>query len=486
MSEPVPVVDAVSVKKRKTQPLYVDHNRVYPKRVSGLYRRIKWWVLGITLSIYYVTPWLRWDRGPGVSDQAVLIDMPGRRAYFFFIEIWPQEVYYLAGLLILAAVALFLVSSLAGRMWCGYSCPQTVWTDLFMWVERRVEGDRNARMKLDQTRFNRRKSVKKLIKHSIWLLISALTGGAWIMYFNDAPTVAPAIFTGAASANVYFFFGLFTLSTYVLAGWAREQVCTYMCPWPRFQAALLDEHSLIVTYQAWRGEPRGRHHKGEPWDARGHCIDCNQCVAVCPTGIDIRDGQQLECIGCGLCIDACDGVMAKIDLPAGLIKFDTVARQETHAAGLPGRYRLVRPRTILYGALLVVIAAIMAYSLATRARVEVSVLHDRSPLFVALSGGDIRNGYDIKILNMTRQTRSYRLEFEGPVGAVVDVIGVAKDANGAFSLEAIPDDVSTYKVYVRAPRAAVPDTLMTVDFAVTDLASGERAAHSSVFRGPER
>jgi cytochrome c oxidase accessory protein FixG len=211
---------------------------------------------------------------------------------------------------VLGAIGIFLATSLVGRVWCGYACPQTVWTDLYMWVERRVEGDRNTRIKLDKAPLSAEKALRKTLKHGIWLLIAVLTGGAWIMYFNDAPSVVPAVLTGQASMTVYFFVGLFTTTTYLLAGWAREQVCTFMCPWPRFQAAMFDEDTLIVTYQRWRGEPRSRHRKGLAGEGLGDCVDCNLCVAVCPTGIDIRDGQQLECISCALCIDACNSAPA--------------------------------------------------------------------------------------------------------------------------------------------------------------------------------
>jgi polyferredoxin len=318
VNDTIPVEDAVSTTAGGKRPLYAPRIPIYPKRVAGTFRRLKWVALIVLLAIYYVTPWLRWDRGPGAPDQAVLVDLPNRRAYFFFIEIWPQEVYYLVGLLVLGAIGLFFATALAGRVWCGYACPQTVWTDLYMWVERLIEGDRNARIKLDRRPLSVDKAAKKTLKHGLWLLIAFVTGGAWIMYFNDAPTVVRDIFTLRASDTVYFFTGLFTATTYLLAGWAREQVCTYMCPYARFQGAMFDDDTLIVTYQAWRGEPRGKHKKGQSWAGRGHCVDCNQCVAVCPMGIDIRDGQQLECIGCALCIDACDAVMDKLDLPRGL------------------------------------------------------------------------------------------------------------------------------------------------------------------------
>ena len=243
--------------------------------MPGVSAAIKWAVLGTLLSIYYLAPWLRWDRGPNAPDQALLVDMGGRRAYFFWIEIWPQEVYYLTGLLILGAIGLFLVTSVAGRVWCGFTCPQTVWTDLYMLVERWIEGDRNRRMKLDQEKWSARKLGLKLAKHGIWLLIAFATGGAWIMYFNDAPTVVREIFTGQASSAVYGFTALFATTTYLLAGWAREQVCIYMCPWPRFQSAMFDEHSLLVTYADWRGEKRGHAKRGEDFSKRGHCIDCH-------------------------------------------------------------------------------------------------------------------------------------------------------------------------------------------------------------------
>lgn len=486
MTDSIPVQDVESIKKQEQLPLYMNRNRVYPRRVSGPYRSVKWWVLAVTLTAYYIGPWLRWDRGPGAPDQALLIDMPNRRAYFFFLEIWPQEVYYLAGLLILGAIGLFLVTSLMGRVWCGYTCPQTVWTDLFMWVERRIEGDRNTRMKLDRAPFGLSKAAKKVAKHGAWLAISLVTGGAWIMYFRDAPTVVGEFFTGQASLNVYFFTGLFTATTYLLAGWAREQVCTYMCPWPRFQAAMFDEHSLIVTYEAWRGEPRGKHKQGADRDGRGDCVDCNWCVAVCPTGIDIRDGQQLECIGCGLCIDACNPVMDKLGLPRGLIRLDTTSKQAARAEGRTAPLKLVRPRTVVYGALLVIVAGIMAWSLLTRAKLEVNVLHDRSPLFVALSDGGVRNGYTFKILNMNPTPRSYRLTLEGLEAATMSIVGVAEAGARAATLIAPPDQVATYRVLVVAPPGSLGAPSTPLTFALTDQQTGEQAVNNTVFRGPER
>jgi cytochrome c oxidase accessory protein FixG len=482
MNDAVAVEDARSFKELKKEPLYAEHIKIRPKAIEGRFRKIKWAVLIVLLGLYYIVPWLRWDRGPGAPDQAVLIDMPSRRAYFFWVEIWPQEVYYLTFLLMLGAFGLFLATSLAGRVWCGFTCPQTVWTDLFMWVERLIEGDRGARIRLDKAPLSRAKLIKKTLKHAAWLATAAATGGAWIMYFNDAPTAARAIVTGNVSLAVYFFFGLFTATTYLLAGFAREQVCIYMCPWPRFQSALLDQDSYVVTYQKWRGEPRAPLKKNADWSVRGDCIACNQCVAVCPMGIDIRDGLQLECIGCGLCIDACNDVMAKIGRPPELITLDTERNQARRAEGLAPVRRLVRPRTIVYAAILVLIGAGVLVGLSARAAVDVTVLHDRNPLFVTLADGSIRNGYTIKILNKSRDEQRYDLAVAGLEGASLAVIGQPEGAPAA--LLAKPDAVTSYRVYVTAPLAAIDGDAVDMTVVLTDRATGAATRHETVFRGP--
>jgi cytochrome c oxidase accessory protein FixG len=485
----VPTEEVVSVSaQKKAVPLYASRIKVYPKKISGTFRRVKWAMLIFCLGVYYIAPWLRWNRGPNIPDQALLIDLPGRRAYFFGLEIWPQEVYFITGLLILAAVGLFLATSLLGRVWCGYACPQTVWTDLFMWVERLIEGDRNARIKLDNAPLSAGKAGKKLAKHAAWLAIAMATGGAWVLYFQDAPTAVREIFTGEATTQTYFFVGLFTATTYLLAGWAREQVCTYMCPWPRFQAAMLDEQSIIVTYKAWRGEPRGKLKGGTSWKGRGDCVDCMKCVAVCPTGIDIRDGQQLECIGCGLCIDACNTVMAQVGRPANLIAFDTLANQEAEAAGKKAVYKLIRPRTVIYASLLVVVGAVMLTALMLRSHLDVNVLHERSPLFVRLSDGEIRNGYTIRILNKTHAIESYALTLHGIAAYKVSAIGVAGigDRSHPLTLTAEPDTVSTFRLYVTVPRSALRGESNSVTFEIEEHASREVARHDSVFIGPAK
>lgn len=254
-------LDVAAVNSAAARTLYKAREPIYPKLVHGKFRALKWALLSLTLGVYYLLPWIRWPRGVGEPDQAVLVDFPGRRFYFFFIEIWPDELYFLTGLLILAALALFLATALFGRVWCGYACPQTVWTDLYIAVERLVEGDRNKRIKLAKAPWTGEKIAKKATKHALWLIIAAATGGAWVFYFHDAPTVFPQLFRGEAPGSAYLFIGLLTFTTYMLAGSMREQVCTYMCPWPRIQAALTDSETLQVTYKADRGEPRGSHKK---------------------------------------------------------------------------------------------------------------------------------------------------------------------------------------------------------------------------------
>ncbi|MCB1884772.1 MAG: cytochrome c oxidase accessory protein CcoG [Geminicoccaceae bacterium] len=477
--------DAAPVRSRieqKSDPLYVGRVKVHPKAVDGKWRRFKTAVLVLCLAVYYAVPWIRWDRGPGVPDQAVLADFSGQRFYFFWLEIWPQEIYYITGLLILAALGLFLATSLFGRVWCGFTCPQTVWTDLFMFVERRIEGDRGARIRLDKQPWNRDKIQKRALKHSVWLVIALLTGGAWIMYFTDAPTLARTFFTGEAGPVVYFFVGLFTLTTYLLAGHAREQVCTYMCPWPRIQASLLDEESRIVTYQTWRGEPRKPLKRNEDWDQRGDCIDCKACVAVCPTGIDIRDGLQMECIGCSLCIDACNEVMDRIHRPRELITVDSERSQRARAVGLSAPPRYVRPRTIVYVVAIALLGALMLGALALRSNQGVTVQNDRNPLFVRLSNGDIRNGYTLKILNKLNEPRRFDVTTEGIEGARLFAQGGAPADR--LTLEAAPNGVTAAKVYVVAPPDPERPATADLTFRLTDEASGEEGGHGTVFRSP--
>ncbi len=465
--------------------LYADHVKIYPQRVRGRFRSVKWAALAALLAIYYATPWIRWQRGPGAPDQAVLVDLPGRRAYFFSIEIWPQDVPLLAGALVLAAIGLFLATAYAGRLWCGFACPQTVWTDLYLLAERWTEGDRNARMRLDAAPWDASKAARKLAKHAIWLAIAFATGGAWVLYFKDAPTVAREFFVGQSSSAVYGFAGLFTATTYLLAGWAREQVCTYMCPWPRFQSAMFDEDTLTVTYRTWRGEPRGKKPKaGEGWEGRGDCVDCHACVNACPTGVDIREGIQLECIGCGLCIDACDAIMDRVGRPRGLIAFDTEARTAAAAAGRqPAPVRLLRLRPAIYAMMLAGVASAMAVFLLGRGSLDVAVLHDRGPLYVTLSNGDIRNDYTVKVQNRERAARPLELELvRGPDGAR---LRLESGASGRYvTLAASPDGTEGHRLHVRVPRESAPSGSAPLALRLTDPATGESRVYETFFQGP--
>jgi cytochrome c oxidase accessory protein FixG len=419
----------------------------------------------------------------------VLIDLANRRFYFFFIEIWPQEFYYIAGLLIMAGMGLFLVTSTVGRAWCGYTCPQTVWTDLFLHVERWIDGDRNAQVRLEHQPWNFDKVGKRVAKHGIWLLIGAATGGAWIFYFADAPTLFVNLFTGQAPFIAYSTVAVLTATTYTFGGLLREQVCIYMCPWPRIQAAMLDPDSLVVTYRDYRGEPRSRHRKREDEAKLGDCIDCNKCVAVCPMGIDIRDGQQLACITCALCIDACDEVMDRVGKPRGLIDYDTLRNDAAARAGKPAKVGLstfIRPRTILYTALWCLAGLIMLVTLLTRDRLDINVLRDRNPLFVELSDGAIRNGYTIKVLNMEGAARRFRLSVSGIDGALMTFAGSEDLPAPTLDIEVEPDVLREVKVFVRAPRDRLDGESTDIAFLVRDLDGDEESAYDGVFRGPER
>ena len=478
--------DVQAVNAATSRSLYAKRQPIYPKLVHGPIRNAKWIVMAVTLGVYYLLPWIRWDRGPNAPDQAVLLDMPARRFYFFFIEIWPQEIYYITGLLILAALVLFLVTSLFGRVWCGYACPQTVWTDLFIMVERMVEGDRNDRIRLAKQRMSAGKLARRTLKHSIWLVIAIATGGAWVFYFADAPALARDLVTLEAPPVAYLFIGIFTFTTYLLGGLAREQVCTYMCPWPRIQGALVDDKSFLVSYRVDRGEPRGPHRKGDSWEGRGDCIDCKQCVVACPMGIDIRDGDQLECIQCGLCIDACNDIMRKIDRPEGLISYDNFDNQDRRAKGEKPRAQLVRPRTILYVAAIALVGGVMLAALISRQPLDVNVLRDRNPIFVTLSDGSIRNGYEVKILNKQTQARDYLIAVDGLDGAIMSTL--TQSGAQTLTVSVGPDRVQNVRVFLVLPRDRLDqlkDGEAAFDFVVSDTGSDLTIRNPTSFRGPE-
>ena len=502
--------------------LYTARKKIYPKTVKGFFRSMKWRIMLMTLAVYYLTPWIRWYRGEGQPDQAVLIDLANRRFYFFFIEIWPQEFYFVAGLLVMAGIGLFLVTSVVGRAWCGYFCPQTVWTDLFLHVERFVDGDRNAQIRFDAQPWTAAKIRKRVSKHAIWLVIAVLTGGAWVFYFTDAPTLLHRLVTFDAPAVAYASIALLTATTYVLGGLMREQVCIYMCPWPRIQGAMLDEHSLTVTYNDWRGEPRGKHRKRDrvveaatdaagpdlgkrlpviplpgltpqtvgmsrPPGTPGDCIDCNACVNVCPTGVDIREGQQIGCITCGLCIDACDSVMEKLDLAKGLISYSTLSDYEASKSGAPQRSvrnAILKPRTFIYAAIWGGIGLAMITALVIRDRLDAGFEHDRNPPYVRLADGSIRNGFTLKIANMRLESRIFEVGLDGlPEAVMTQSNGDAPPAR-ALRISVPANKTHESQIFVTVPRSALGEN-PDFSFEVQDLFGTDAVTYDASFFMPE-
>jgi cytochrome c oxidase accessory protein FixG len=342
-------------------------------------------------------------------------------------------------------------------------------------------------MRLAKQRWNFEKLGKLGATHLSWLLIGVATGGAFVFYFRDAPTLAMELIHFEAPVIAYVFLGIFTATTYLLGGIAREQVCTYMCPWPRIQGAMFDSDSLLITYRAYRGEPRGAHKKADSWEGRGDCIDCKQCVAVCPMGIDIRQGPQLECIHCALCIDACDEIMLKVGRPLKLIAYDTYRNLDAASHGDRAPIRLIRPRTILYAVLLVLAAGLMLLALSAKSVLEVAVQADRNPLFVRLSDGSLRNGYNLRILNKRYDTRSYALSIQGLPAAQFSVLG--QEERSSPEIVVAPDDVKTVKIFVTLPRDAargLKASRVPFDFVVRDTADGAETRRETTFRGPDK
>ncbi|WP_109563009.1 cytochrome c oxidase accessory protein CcoG [Jannaschia seohaensis] len=521
-------------------PLFAAREPIFPRRVRGTFRTLKWAILIVTLGIYYITPWIRWDRGPNLPDQAVLVDLAGRRFYFFWIEIWPHEFYFVAGLLIMAGLGLFLFTSALGRVWCGYACPQTVWSDLFYAVERWIEGDRNARIRLHDATWDARKWRLRLTKWAAWLAIAVATGGAWVFYFADAPTLLVDLITLNAPFVAYATIGVLTATTFVLGGFMREQVCIYMCPWPRIQGAMMDPGTLTVGYRDWRGEPRGKggikrrqeaaaeaigggeakarygaavedkdHAAGRTardGSILGDCIDCNACVAVCPMGIDIREGQQMECITCALCIDACDEVMAKIGRPRGLIDYlalddrppsvpgDTA---DVHPLGTasddaapsaaaadwtaqPVWRHIFRLRTIIYTFAWAGIGVGLVVALFIRPEIDLTVAPVRNPTYVTLSDGSIRNAYDIRLRNKHGEERPFHIALRAD-----GILRIELEGEPDLTVDVPANETRLQRVYVtaRPQDAAASQERSDLRFWVEDLVSGERAYQDTIFNG---
>ncbi|MEZ5724809.1 MAG: cytochrome c oxidase accessory protein CcoG [Paracoccaceae bacterium] len=475
--------------------LYAAREPIFPKAISGPFRRLKWIIMILALGVYYITPWIRWDRGAGMPDQAVLVDLANRRFFFFWIEIWPHEFYFVAGLLVMAGLGLFLFTSALGRVWCGYTCPQTVWTDLYVHVERWIEGDRNNQIRIWRSKWDAHKIRLRLTKWVIWLLIALATGGAWVFYFTDAPTLLRALLTGQAHPVAYMTIAVMTATTFIFGGFAREQICIYACPWPRIQGAMMDEDTLTVAYREWRGEPRGKIHKGEatksdtPVGEKGDCIDCFACVNVCPMGIDIRDGQQLECITCALCIDACNEIMDKIGKPHGLIDYMALKDESAERVGREGQSlikHVLRPRTLLYFSLWSLIGVGLLVALLTRSAFDLNVTPVRNPLFVTLSDGAIRNTYELRLRNKQHEATSFTVSAIGDDGAALPQVELSVEGVEAATVEVPADQTATLRVYLTAatgsPLAAIETT--DLDLVVSD-GTGQQSTVATVFHGKD-
>ena len=446
---------------------------IHAKRLPGKWRTIKWLSASVWL-IFFLGPYLRWD-----GRQAVLWDIPARQFHIFSATILPQDFWMLSLVLLFFAILLAVVTALVGRVWCGFFCFQTVWTDVFTWIEEKLEGQPPARRKLDKAPLDTRKGVIKASKHLLWLLIGFLTGFSFVSWFTDAPSLWPAFFAGEAHVTVYVTVALFTAGTYGLAGFLREQACFWLCPYARIQAVMVDRTTDLPTYDVGRGEPRGRIKRGQKEENRvtGDCIDCKQCVAVCPTGVDIRHGQQEGCITCALCIDACDQVMERVGRPKGLIRYASLEGLE----GGETRPLRKRGRVWVYSTILLLAVAGIAYGLSSLDAIELKVLHERAPLFVSLKDGSIQNKYTLKVLNKMTEDIQVRVSVSGPEG--LQLVGAQEEitARNGFVSPAI--------VFLRIPRKQLTAERVPVIFRVEGARSTGEILHTereSVFIGPRR
>jgi cytochrome c oxidase accessory protein FixG len=428
--------------------LYQHREKIYTRKIEGFYQRIRLYTGWPLLLGYFLLPWLRWD-----GRQAVLFDLPERKFHIFGLTFWPQDFPLLAFLLIIAAYGLFAVTVFAGRVWCGYTCPQTVWTSIFMWIEQKTEGSRNQRMKLDQAPWSLEKVLRKGAKHAGWLVVSFATGMTFVGYFYPIRDLAVELFTFSTGHWQALWTLFFTCATYINAGWMREQVCTYMCPYARFQSVMFDRDTLIVSYDPGRGEPRGSRKRSADHRALGlgDCIDCELCVQVCPTGIDIRDGLQYQCIGCALCIDACNSVMDKMQYPRGLIRYTSEHQLEG------GTTHWLRPRTIGYVLVLCAMLAVFTYTLASRVLVELSVFRDRNQLYTTTSDGEIDNIYRLHLANKDQEMHEYQISVSGLDQA--QIIG-----NTAYTLDA--GEVQELSLRLRLPPGTLDRPSTEIEFQV--------------------
>ncbi len=470
-AEPAPV-DAAIAADPEMVSLYEAHKKIYPRSVSGLFSNWRWAMVWITQLVFYGLPWLDWGQ-----RQAVLFDLGARRFYIFNLVLYPQDFIYLTGILVISALSLFLFTAVAGRLWCGYACPQTVYTEIFLWIEKKFEGDRSARMRRDGAPMSGDKFLRKGGKHLAWLALALWTGFTFVGYFTPITELGRELLAFRMGSWEVFWTLFYGFATYGNAGFMREQVCMHMCPYARFQSAMFDRDTLIVTYDENRGEPRGpRSRKADPTALNlGACVDCTLCVQVCPTGIDIRDGLQYECIGCGACADVCDTVMDKMGYARGLVKYSTQNGVEQHWDSRQILRHVARPRVLLYTGILLAIVLAMAVSLALRTPFKVDVVRDRGTLARIVSGGKIENVYRLQIMNATESAQTYQVGVSG-----LDGVEIASD--NAFAVDATQS--RWIAVRVQLPfEGAVPGS-HPIRFDIRTLDQAQQISEKSVFLVP--
>ena len=454
------------------EDMYASHKKVYPREVHGIFASLRTLGVAVLLGLYYGVAWLSWD-----GRQAVLLDLPARKFYIFGLTFWPQDFFYFAWLLIIAALALFYVTSLAGRLWCGYACPQTVWTEIFLWFERKIEGSRNQQIKRDKQDMSLAKFRVKATKHFVWIVFSLYTGFTFVGYFTPIRELTTAMVTfnlGPWETFWVFFYGF---ATYGNAGWMREQVCIYMCPYARFQSAMFDRDTLVIAYDEQRGEPRGSRKKNvDPRQAGlGDCVDCTLCVQVCPTGIDIRDGLQYQCIGCAACVDVCDEVMDKMGYSKGLVRYTT----EHAMAGQPTR--ILRARTIIYALLLLALSVGLVYEISQRTPLQLDVIRDRNSLYRETPQGLVENVYILKIINMDKHTHHYRVEVSGAESGLHDLQLVMPEP----LVEVPAGEILSLPVSVQIDPVHLKRAANHIEFSLTaEDESGLTGSRSARFLGP--
>ena len=452
--------------------LYEAHKKIYPRSVSGLFSNWRWGMVFLTQLVFYGLPWLEWGQ-----RQAVLFDLGARRFYIFGLVLYPQDFIYLTGILVISALSLFLFTAVAGRLWCGYACPQTVYTEFFLWLEKQTEGDRSARMRRDAGPWNAEKIGRKSLKHFLWLAVALWTGFSFVGFFTPIRELAAEVIQWQLGTWEIFWFLFYSFATYGNAGFMREQVCKHMCPYARFQSAMFDRDTLIVTYDEERGEPRGaRSRKADPVKLNlGACVDCSLCVQVCPTGIDIRKGLQYECIGCGACADVCDTVMDKLGYARGLVKYSTQNAVSQHWTRGQTLRHVLRPRVLIYSAILGSVVLAMTFSLALRTPFKVDVVRDRGVLARIVEGGRIENVFRLQIMNATEVPQRFTITAEGLPGLTVV-------SEGDYLIE--PTQARWVAVRVQAPYDVAPAGSHTIHFQIAGQGAIGQVTEKSVFIVP--